>query len=178
MRVWPVHLVFGTLLAGSLVAQQRTVDMLVEIDPGDLAAAVTRVARSQGLIFRSHATVYGNVSALTFDAPGCSQPVSVALQVNFDLAPLVQLSTGKATPVSRYVYIERSWDKPDRLAFFIYRMKYAVLAAFGLTRYVPGGHLMLIEAPSHCQSAKAVDWSDVWNRDYVAANQANAANTR
>ena len=34
MRAWPLHLVFGALLVGSLTAQQRTADTLVEIDPG------------------------------------------------------------------------------------------------------------------------------------------------
>jgi hypothetical protein len=169
MRAWPLHLVFATLLVGSLAAQQRTADMLVEIDPGDLAAAVTRVAQSHGLAFRDHQTVYGNVAALTFDAPGCSRPVTVALQVNFDFAPFVQSSTHESSEVARYVYINRSWERPNRLAFFIYRMKYAALATFGLTHYVPGGHLMLVQSPPDCQSAGVIDWSNVWNRDYARA---------
>ena len=169
MKAWPLHLMFGAILVGSLTAQQRTADTLVEIDPAGLAAAVMRVAQSQGLTFRDHATVYGNVPALTFDAPGCAQPVTVALQVNFDFAPFVQSSAPEAGEVARYVYIDRSWDKPNRLAFFIYRMKYAALATFGLTPYAPGGHLMLVEAPSECRAAATIDWSNVWNRDYVQA---------
>jgi hypothetical protein len=39
--------------------------------------------------------------------------------------------------VLRYVYIDRSWDKADRLAVVAERVKYAVLAVFGLTQYVP-----------------------------------------
>lgn len=175
MRAWPLHLVFGALLVGSLTAQQRTADTLVEIDPGDLSAAVMRVAHSQGLTFLEHETAYGNVPALSFAAPGCSGPVVVALQVNFDIAPFVQSSARKQDDVSRYVYIDHSWEKPNRLAFFIYRMKYAALATFGLTRYVPGGHLMLVEAPPDCQSAATINWSDVWNRDYVRAARADAA---
>lgn len=175
MRAWPLHLVFGTLLIGSLTAQQRTADTLVEIDPGDLATAVIRVAHSHGLRFRADQTAYGNVPALSFDAPGCSGPVVVALQVNFDLAPFARSSARNDGDVARYVYIDRSWEKPNRLAFFIYRMKYAALATFGLTRYVPGGHLMLVDAPPDCQSAATIDWSDVWNRDYVRAARANAA---
>jgi hypothetical protein len=169
MKARPLHLVFATLLVGSLTAQERTADTLVEINPGDWASAVTRVAQSHGLTLRGHETVYGNVSALSFDAPGCSEPVTVALQVNFDFAPLVQTYAREAGRVARFVYIARSWDKPNRLAFFIYRMKYAALATFGLTRYVPGGHLMLVESPPDCQSAETLDWSDVWNRDYVKA---------
>jgi hypothetical protein len=33
--------------------------------------------------------------------------------------------------VLRYVYIDRAWEKPDRLGFFIERIKYALLATFG-----------------------------------------------
>lgn len=167
MKARPLHLLFGAILVGSLTAQQRTADTLVEIDPGDLAGAVTRVAQSQGLIFRERETIYGNVPALTFDAPGCSQPVTVALQVNFDFAPFVKSSAHMQGDASYYVYINRSWETPNRLAFFIYRMKYAALAAVGLTNYVPGGHLMLVEASPDCQSVKTIDWSNVWNRDYV-----------
>lgn len=174
MKAWPLHLLFGTLLLGSLTAQQRTADTLVEIDPLDLAPAVTRVAQSNGLRFRQHVTVYGNVPALTFDAPGCSRPVIVALQVNFDFAPSVQSSAREAGEVARYVYIDRSWERPNRLAFFIYRIKYAALATFGLTPYVPGGHLMLVQSPPDCQSAQTIDWSNVWNRDYVSAASTDA----
>jgi hypothetical protein len=174
MRVWPLHLLFGALLVGSLTAQQRTADTLVEIAPKDLSAAVTRIAQAHGWSLRDHQTVYGNVSALRFDAPGCSEPVIVALRVNFDFAPFVQSSVGEQVRVARYVYINRSWEQPNRLAFFIYRMKYAALATFGLTHYVPGGHLMLVEAPSDCRSAATIDWGNAWNRDYAAAARADA----
>jgi hypothetical protein len=175
MKAWPLHLLFGTLLLGSLTAQQRTADTLVEIGPGDLAAAVTRVAQSHGWTFRDQETAYGNVPALRFDAPGCSRPVTVALQVNFDFAPFVQSSARKVGDVARFVYIDRSWDRPNRLVFFFYRMKYAALATFGLTHYVPGGPLMLVEAPSDCGAVEAIDWSNVWNRDYVEATATASA---
>ncbi len=172
MKALSLHLVFGTMLVGSLTSQQRVADTLVEIDPVHLAPAVVRIAQSNGLTFREHVTVYGNVPALTFDAPGCSRPIIVALQVNFDFAPLVQSSAREADEVARYVYIDRSWERPNRLAFFIYRIKYAALATFGLTPYVPGGHLMLVQSPPDCQSAQTIDWSSVWNRDYVTATPA------
>ena len=100
MRVWPLHLLFGALLVGSLTAQQRTADTLVEIAPKDLSAAVTRIAQAHGWSLRDHQTVYGNVSALRFDASGCSEPVIVALRVNFDFAPFVQSSVGEQVRVA------------------------------------------------------------------------------
>ena len=79
----------------------------------------------------------------------------------------------------RYVYLDRRWEKPERLAFFAERMKYAALATFGLTRYVPSGHLLLVDASPQCQVADAIDWRNVWNRDYVGLTEtATEATTR
>jgi hypothetical protein len=86
------------------------------------------------------------------------------LRVTFDYEPLVQSARERGDTL-RYAYIDRIWEKPDRLAFFVERMKYAALATFGLTQYVPSAHLLLIEAASGCQVADAIDWRNVWNRD-------------
>jgi hypothetical protein len=177
MRAWPLHIVFATMLVGSLAAKERADDVLVEFDNPDLEAAVTRIAQSHGLALREHVTVAGNVPALAFEAPGCSEPVTVALRVTFDFEPFVASARDRGD-VLRYVYLDRSWEEPDRLAFFIERMKYAVLATFGLTRYVPSAHLLLVDAPSHCQTVEAIDWRNVWNRDYVAAGPGTEPATR
>ena len=74
--------------------------------------------------------------------------------------------------IIRYVYIDRIWDKPNRLARLAERMKYAALASFGLTPYVPWGHLLLVASPPRCEIATAIDWRNMWNRDYIAAIRA------
>ncbi len=171
MKLWSVHLVFGALLVGSLSAQQRGADNLSEIPLAEFAPAVTRIAEAQGLRLRGHMTAFGNVPSLSFDMHGCPRPVTVVLGVNFDIAPFVQATARETGDMARYVYIGRSWGKPQRLAFFAYRMQYAVLATFGLSRYVPGGHLLLIEAPLDCRSIETLDWRNAWNRAYVKALQ-------
>ena len=176
MRAWPLHIVFATILVGSLAAKERAADVVVEVDNGALEAAVTRVARSHGLAFREYLTFAGNVPALAFEAPGCSRPVLVVLRVTFDYEPVMQSARGQGD-LLRYVYIDRSWEKPDRLAFFVDRMKYAALATFGLTRYVPSGHLLLVESPPRCQAADAIDWRNVWDRDYVGAGRTDTEAT-
>jgi hypothetical protein len=161
------------MLAGSLAAKERAADVLVEFDNPDLEAAVTRVAQSHGLAFQEDVTLPGtHIPALAFEAPGCLRPVLVVLRVSFDEEPLVQ-SARERGDVLRYVYIGHSWEKPDRLAFFVERMKYAALATFGLTRYVPSGHLLLVDARPQCQVADAIDWRNVWNRDYVGVTRAS-----
>jgi uncharacterized protein YaiI (UPF0178 family) len=55
-------------------------------------------------------------------------------------------------------------EKPDRLAFFVERM-------FGLTPYMPSGHLLLVESLSQCQAADGTAWRNVWSRDYVEATR-------
>jgi hypothetical protein len=171
MRAWPLHVIFATILAGSLAAKERTADVLVRND--NLEPVVTRVARSHGLAFQGDVTLPGSsIRALVFDAPGCVRPVLVVvLSAVIDLEPLLR-SAREQGDLLRYIYIGRSWDKPDRLAVFTERMKYAALAPFGLTRYVPSQDLLLVESPARCQAAIAVDWRDVWNRDYVTATPA------
>lgn len=171
MRAWPLHVVFATILVSSLAAKERAADVVVEVDNDALETAVTRVARSHGLSFRENVTV-GNLPALAFEAPGCSRPVLVVLRVTFDYEPVMQ-SAREQGGMLRYVYIDRSWGKPDRLAFFVERMKYAALATFGLTQYVPSAHLLVVESSSRCQAADAFDWRSVWNRDYVGATRAD-----
>jgi hypothetical protein len=177
MRAWPLHVVFATILVGSLAAKERAADMLVDVDDLDRETAVMHVARSHGLVFREDVTLPGaSIPALAFEAPGCSRPVLVVLRAAFDEEPLLR-SVREQGYVSRYVYIDRSWEKPDRLAFFVERMKYAALATFSLTRYVPSGHLLLVASPPGCEIAAAIDWRNMWNRDYVAAAQADTRAT-
>jgi hypothetical protein len=171
MRAWPLHVVFATILAGSLAAKERAADMLVDVDNLDREMAVARVAWSQGLVFRENGTVAGSLPALVFDAPGCSGAVRVVPRVSFDFDPFVQ-SAHEQGDVVRYVYIDGSWENPHRVAFSIERMKYAVLATFGLTRYVPSGHMLLVESPPECQTVDAIDWRNVWNRDYTGLTEA------
>jgi hypothetical protein len=168
MRAWPLHFVFALILVGSLAAKARTTDVLSEST--SLETAVIRVARSQGLVFREYTTIADtDIRALVFDAPGCSRPIFVVfVLVTFDQASLVR-SARDPRYAPRYVYIDRSWDKPHRLAVFMERMKYSVLSVFNLTQYVPSWHLLLVEAPLECKAADHIDWRMVWDRDYLSA---------
>src|SRR5712691_1962946 len=134
MRAWPLHIVFASMLVGSLAAKEFGAD--APVDPADFKPAVIRVARAHGLAFREYATLPGtDVRAMVFEAPGCPRPVSVVvLPVTLDLETVLNLD-GEQGGVSRYVYIQRSWEKPDRLVFYLERMKYALLKTFRLTRY-------------------------------------------
>lgn len=136
MRTWTLHIVFAIILVGSLAARERTGDVLSE--SGDLEQAVIRVAQSHGLVFRQHTTrADASIHALIFEASRCSRPVQVTLlrgAFDQDLGARTARERGDGL---RYVYIDRTWGQPDQLAFFIERMKYAALATFGLTPYVP-----------------------------------------
>jgi hypothetical protein len=172
MRPWALHAVFATLLVGSLVARELAAKMAVDTD--EFEPAVTRVARSQGLAFQGYVTLTGpNARALAFEAPGCSRPVLVvAVSILLDIEALFHFAP-ELDGVSRYVYIGRTWEKPDRLAFYVERMKYAVLKTLRLTRYVPDMRLLLVDSPSRCHVADRIDWQNVWNRDYLGATQAD-----
>jgi len=176
MRAWPLHIVFASMLVGSLAAKELAAD--APIDSTDFEPAVIRVAGAQGLAFRESTTLTGSpLQAMAFEAPDCSRPVLVVvLEENLDRAAMVDL--GGEGDVRRYVYIDRSWEKPDRLAFYIQRMKYALLKTFRLTRYDPDPRVLLVDAPSGCQIADRIDWRNAWNRDYVAASHNAVEPTR
>jgi hypothetical protein len=163
---------FASMLVGSLAAKELTAD--APLSPGDFEATVIRVARAQGLDFREYTTLTGtDFGAMAFEAANCSRPVLVAVfEENLDRKAILDLG-GEEGDVLRYIYIDRSWPKPDRLAFYGQRMKYALLKTFRLTRYDPDTHVLLVDAPSGCQIATQVDWRNAWNRDYLGAAAAS-----
>ncbi|HEY1299645.1 MAG TPA: hypothetical protein VGF07_04060 [Stellaceae bacterium] len=166
MKAWPIHLVFATVLIGSLAAKERAADALIEVAPDRVVKAAALVAQSHGLTLDQRETLGGNVPALRFAVPGCAEPVLVLPRITFDFDPALQAARDRGDAL-RYVYIGQSWDRPARLAAFAERMKYAALATFALTRYVPSAYVLLVDARPECRSAEAIDWRDVWNRDYL-----------
>jgi hypothetical protein len=173
MRAWPLHVVFAAILVGSLAAQDRTIHLLVE--SSGLEAAVIGVARADSWVFRDYKTITGtDVRALRFGAPGCAPPVLVVLlRPTFDQEGVVR-SAREPGYTLRYVYMDRSWDKADRLAVLAERAKYETLAVFGLTRHVPSWELLLVESPPNCQAANAIDWRPAWSRNNLAAAKATS----
>jgi hypothetical protein len=170
MRGWSLHAVFATILIGSLAAREGTVDVLGE--NGNLELAVARVARSHGLTLRKYTTITNtDIRALEFDASGCARPVLIVLlSATFDVEPVVR-SAREQDYLLRYVYIDRTWDQPRRLAVVIERIKYTVLATLGLTRYAPSPKVLMIESPPHCHVADDIEWRIVWDRDYLRASR-------
>lgn len=164
MRAWLGRAVFVTILLGSFAAQERAA-VSPEDGPGLLEPGILRVAGSHGLSLREYKTTNGVFSrTLVFDAPGCSQPVKVSQRVwTFEEEPLLERHPDPGY-ARRYVYIDRSWDRPDPRGVFIQRTKYRSLAMVGLTEYIPSTHLIVVETAKNCRAAEAIDWSPVWSR--------------
>jgi hypothetical protein len=166
MRAWLLHVVFAAILVGSLATKYRNTDLLVE--DSKLEAMVIRIARAYGLAFRDYETIGDtDIRALVFEVPRCARPVLVVLlSVALDQERVVR-SAREPGYVLRYVYMDRIWDKPHRLAVVAERAKHAALAVFGLTRYMPSWHLLLVESPADCGLVDGIDWQMVWSRDYL-----------
>jgi hypothetical protein len=171
VRAWPLHVVFSTILLGSLAGKERAVDV-IEVGDDTLQTTAARIGQSQGLDFREYVKVAGNLPVVVFEAPGCSGPVLVVAHMFFEEESAMDFARERGD-ILRYVYIDRIWDKPNRLALLAERMKYEALASFGLTPYVPWGHLLLVTSPPRCEIAAAIDWRNMWNRGYIATIQAN-----
>ena len=173
MRLWAAHAVFATILVGSLAARERAAEPLAD-SVSLLESTVLRVAASHSWGLREYRTTSGMVSrTLVFEAPGCSQPVQVGLRLSTFEEETLAESTQPGY-VRRYIYFDRTWDAPAPRAAFVQRTKYRALAMFGLTVYAPSWYLLKVEAPANCQSADAMDWRSIWNRDALPAAQAGA----
>ena len=174
MKAWPLYLVFGAILAGSLAVRGRG-DILYGHQ--NLEPAVIRVAAAHDLTFLGTTTLPStNVGALEFSAPRCPRPVLVVVMGDIiDIEPVLLRAARERHDELHYFYIRRRWDQPARAAIFRERIKIAALATFGLTRYLPSQNILLVERPAECHAAGAVDWRNVWNRDYLDEGPAAAA---
>jgi hypothetical protein len=173
MRVYLVHTVFAVILLGTLLANDRAADMAIESD--DIEPAAIRLARSHGLVLRGDAPATdANFRVLTFDAQSCAAPILVVLlSVTFEQEALVRSLLAKQHDVLRYVYLDRSWDMPDRFAVFVEWKKHRILSALGLTPYVATKNMLLLASPPNCHAADTIDWKVVWDRNYLAAARAD-----
>jgi hypothetical protein len=138
-------------------------------DRDDIAPAVIGVARSHGLKLEEEtATLTGPVRTLAFEAPACGRPVLISLLfVTLEEEPVVR-AVGGQSDVVRYVYLDRTWNAPDRLSVFFEWKKHKALALFGLAQYVSSRYMLRLAWPPGCGVADTIDWRTVWNRDYLA----------
>jgi hypothetical protein len=171
MKRRATHGIFAAILAASIGVNSRIGDV---VTAGDIAAgkdilpAVIGVARSYDMALEQESRI-ADVTVLTFRVPGCARPLVIApLDVSLDRVPLVPQLDGEAYAV-RYVYLDRAWTKPDHLALVIKWRIHKVLGIFGLSRYVPSGYVLLIDAPRGCRIIDAVNWRPVWDRNYLAS---------
>ncbi|RFB76528.1 hypothetical protein DYH55_20555 [Methylovirgula sp. 4M-Z18] len=165
MKVRMHHAVFGTLLIATLLVNSRPSEIFPASE--NMVPAIIRVGEAGGLAFQEPATA-STQGQLTFDAPGCPGPVYVTvLFLTFEDEPLIGVARGNYS--IRYVYLDSTWKKRDRIGVYLKRTSQAALALLGLSRYTPGWHLLRIDAPIGCEAVDAVDWRLVWDRDYLPA---------
>jgi hypothetical protein len=111
MRVWPVRIVFASLLVVSLAARERADELFAE----DLEPAVIRVADSAGLAFRGKTTISGtDIPTLIFDAADCRQPLlSALLSLTFEEDPVVRSAREAATRQNTFILSDRGRSHLD-----------------------------------------------------------------
>jgi hypothetical protein len=165
MKPWLLHIIFAVILVASVANTTRRVDVLAESD--DIAPAVIRIARSHGLILSEETMAEAPGSTLVFEAPACARPVLITLlSVTFEEEPLIRRVGGQGDVV-RYLYLDRSWNAPDRLAAFLEWKRHKALGLLNLTQYVPSRYMLRLSAPPSCEIANTIDWRAVWRRDYL-----------
>jgi len=157
------HAVFAAVLIGSLASRERSAEP--PVDKADLESAVLRVARSEGFAFLDYGTADpGFGRTMAFHAPGCPSPVLATWRpVTFE-DEAAAISTPQEGYHRRYVYFDQKWDRPDRWAVSMQRIKYGLLAVFGRTDYATSDLILQIDAPRDCPAAESMDWRAAWSR--------------
>ena len=167
MRVL-AHAVFAAVLVGSLLSRERSAE--APVDNSQLEAAVLGVGRSEGLRFlRYGANETGWGRAMAFSAPGCSRPLLATWRpATFEDEAAEDEAAAVSAPQQgyrrNYVYFDRKWDRPDRWAVSMQRIKYGLLAVFGRADYATSDLLLQIDAPRDCPAAQSLDWRPAWSR--------------
>jgi hypothetical protein len=162
MRVL-AHAVFAAALMGSLASRERSAE--APVDDSGLEAAVLRVGRSEDLRFLQYgANDTGWGRAMAFSAPGCSRPVLATWRPATFEDEAAAASAPREGYRRAYVYFDRKWDRPDRWAVSMQRIRYGLLAVFGRTDYATSDLILQIDAPSDCQAAGRMDWRPAWSR--------------
>jgi hypothetical protein len=164
MRVW-AHAVFAAVLVGSLASRERSVE--APIDDASFETVVLSVGRSQGLDFREYRTSdAGGRRTIVFNAPGCSGPMLVTWRpATFEDEAATESAPGQDDRL-QYVYFDQKWNRPNRWAVSLQRMKYSLLAMLGRTDYATSNFVLQVEAPRDCPAAERVDWRPAWSRTY------------
>jgi hypothetical protein len=173
MRSWPQHAAFAVIFIGTLaVHASGRPDVLTQSAP--IEPTVIRVGQLQGLAFRGFARLGDTaVPELVFDAPGCTHRMFVTvLGTAFEQEASVGMPPS-AGYLRRYFYIDRTWKQPDHLAIIAERIRWAVLATFGLGRYQPLRQFLIVDIPSGCQAAMRIDWRPVWASVFLKPAQNN-----
>jgi len=163
VRVWAGHAVFAAILVGSLAAQQLAAGP--PADEGNLLEqGILRVAGAHGLELRRSVATGGVLGrAFEFDAPGCLQPIEVSARWwTLEDEPVMERAPESGS-TRRYIYYDRSWEKPMRWAVTAQRIKFRALATFRLSDY-PSSYLLVVDTPGACPEAEKIDWGAVWTR--------------
>jgi hypothetical protein len=158
------HTIFAVLLVASVAAKMRGTDALAGSD--NIEAGVIRVALSRGLTLSEEKAAKEPVRTLVFETPDCGRPILIALlHVTLEEEPFMQ--TDQQAYVTRYIYLDRTWDSPNRLASFFEWKKNKLLALLGLTQYAPSDWMLRLASPLGCVFVDTIDWRGVWSYDYV-----------
>ncbi len=101
---------------------------------------------------------------MAFSAPGCSRPVLATWRPATFEDEAAAVSAPQEGYRRAYVYFDRKWDRPDRWAVSMQRIKYGLLAVFGRSDYATSDLILQIDAPRDCPAAQNMDWRAAWSR--------------
>jgi len=161
MKSFIPHAVFSLILAVSVTTNAVSTTVVPAVDTTE--PAVVDVAASYGWTLRQKTKDGESIQTLTFDAPDCARPVLVSL-LHLLIEEQQFLPAVDQSYVARFIYIEDSWNSPDRFTLFLAAKRQRALVVLGLRRDA-SDRMLYVSAPSECPSIQTVNWRSVWNKE-------------
>jgi hypothetical protein len=159
MKAVALRTAFAALLLATVISKMYAPNVDRALDAGVLAALALHGLSPHRGPSEEGAALFPSIY---FEAPGCDGVVQVMpIQLNLQEGPLLD-GVGAPSYVRRFIYLDRTWQNPDRLGMRLVWLKYRALYMLGLSPYVPSTLALLVAQPNGCQAAEAIDWRSVW----------------
>jgi hypothetical protein len=161
MKAAALRMTLAALLLATVVSKTHAPRVESNLDAGVLATLAHYGLSPQHRVAEQDSAL---PSSIYFEAPGCDGAVQVMpIQLNLQEAPLLS-SVGAPNYDRHFIYLDRSWQHPDRLGMRLVWLKYKALSLLGLSPYVPTTLALLVAEPHGCEAAEMIDWRTVWQQ--------------
>ena len=164
MTAWRTRVILAVVVVASLLVRLEGLR-----DHGEPAVAVKMVEKIKTVLIEHGVapleTSFDSSDVVYFQRPNCDR-ASWVTPYGLASDELIYLQKAiKPGFEARYLFLDKSWDAPDRLALYYRWARNLLLAGLGASRYTTQKTAILLVEPQGCDKTAPMDWSRLWRRD-------------